>query len=70
MLDTMAGATVGLSVSLAWHYLLNAFVRETPLMVLVCDWFLIATLPFTIVAFGYEFWKDYKVTMVDRKSET
>jgi len=61
VLDTLAGASVGLSVSIAWHYLLNAFVKETPLMVLVCDWFLICTLPFTILACGYEFWKDYKI---------
>lgn len=61
MLDTVAGASVGLSVSLASYYILNAFVHETPLMVLVCDWFLIATLPFTIMACGYEFWTDYRI---------
>jgi len=69
VLDTLVGASVGLSVSIAWHYLLNAFVKETPLMVLVCDWFLICTLPFTILACGYEFWKDYKIVRDKRKSD-
>jgi len=61
ILDTAAGASVGLSVSLACYYILDAFVHETPLMGLVLDWFLIATLPFTILACGYEFWMDYKI---------
>jgi len=65
-LDTVAGASVGLSVSLASHYILNAFVHETPLMLIVCDWFLIATLPFTILACGYEFWTDYKIFRNER----
>jgi len=69
VLDTLAGASVGLSVSIAWHYLLNAFVEETPLMVLVCDWFLICTLPFTLLACGYEFWKDYKILKGKREPD-
>lgn len=69
VLDTLVGASVGLSVSIGWHYLLNAIVIETTRMVLICDWFLICTLPFTILAFGYEFWKDYKIVKDKRKPD-